>query len=509
MSSFKKILLLFICFLLNFSIISGAERVITAGSRSGPETLDPAEVWDNSATIYIANVFNRLVELEAGTMKIKPSLASKWESNEGGTVWTFHLRRGVEFHDGTAFDADAVVFTFERQLYGKYKYGEFVLFKEIFPFLKSVKKTGKYKVQFILKEPFFQFPATLSVDCTSIISPSSMKEQKEKFRFNPVGTGPYRIGEWKKGKRIVLESFNGYWKGKPRIDKYITIFEDNIDKLFEMFRDQRIDILMNFSISKMVIFKGYNWVASTYSPSLSTNYIAFNMKNKYLAKLRVRRALNYMWNKNILKLVYQNHVEPLCSLFPKGMSGYDCNFDRYPMSVEKAKVLLKKEGLHKGFKLKFLVDRDWDLLLRVVDLYSKNLKKVGIKIKVVSVSYEEYMSRVAKGEYDLTFSSWLSDYPDPFNIISPLVSEKLQKEGLANISSGNSSELTEMISKSRTIKDPADRDKFYIKLNEYVIDRALLIPLYQNINLLLYNKRIGKLRQDSFGKIDLFLLGKQ
>lgn len=509
MSSLKKYLLLILSFLMIFSIITGAERVVTAGTRDEPETLDPADSWDNSTSIYVANIFDRLVKLEPGTLKIKPSLALKWESNEEGTVWTFYLRRGVKFQDGTPFDADAVVFTFKRQLEEKYKYGEFILFKEIFPFLKDVRKLGKYKVQFILKEPFFPFPATLSVDCTSIISPSALKKMKGKFKLNPVGTGPYKVKEWKEGKKIVLESFKGYWKGRPGIDKYITFIEPSIDKLFTMFRDRKIDILMNYSISKLVIFKGYNWVASTYTPSLSTNFIAFNMNNEYLKKLGVRRALNYLWNKDILKLVYQNHVEPLCSLFPKGMSGFDCNLDKYPMSVEKARALLKKEGLDKGFELKVLMDRDWDLLLNVVNIYSRNLKKAGIKIKIVSVGYKDYLSKVSKGEYDLTFSSWLSDYPDPLNIIGPLLSEKLQKEGLPNISSGRSKELIEMINKSRTIKDPDERGKFYIKLNKFVIDRALLIPLYQDINFLLYNKRIGKLKQDILGKIDLFSLGKQ
>ncbi len=345
------------CLIVLIPAYANSEQIIRSGNWNGPATMDPAEAWQNISTFYIANIFDRLVDIDPDTLKLKPSLATGWESNKAGTIWKFHLRKGVRFHDGSEFDADAVVFTFRRQLENKYKYGEFVLFKEIFPLLESVSKTGKYEVKFVLKAPFFPFPATLSVDCASIISPAAMKEKKEKFKEAPVGTGPYRFAEWKKGKNLTLDANREYWKGKPATDKYISIIEPKTDKLFEMFRKQEIDILPNFSLSKMVVFKGYSWVGYAYSSSLSTSYIAFNMQNRYLKKLRVRQALNYLWNKDILKFVYQDHVEPLCSLFPKGMQGYDCDLDYYPLSVKKARKLLEKENLQKGFELKFLLDK--------------------------------------------------------------------------------------------------------------------------------------------------------
>jgi len=499
----------FVCSFMCLSMLINAENIVVGGNTAGPSTLDPAEAWDNTSTIYLSNIFNRLVELDRDSLKIKPSLASGWDSNSDGTVWVFRLRRGVKFHDGTPFDADAVVFTFKRQMEETYKYGEFVLFREIFSFLKSVEKIGKYKVRFILKKSFFLFPASLSAACASIISPSALKEKKEKFRYEPVGTGPYKMKEWKKGKKIVLESFDGYWKGKPGIDKYVAIIEPNMDKLFELFRKQKVDLLMSFSISRMVILKSYKWVGYDYSSSLSTNYIAFNMKNKYLKKLGIRKAINFLWNKDILKLVYQNHVEPMCSLFPKGMSGYDCNFDKYPMSIEKAAAILKKEGLNKGFELKFLVKRDSNLELPTAKKFAQNLKKVGIRIKIVNVGMDEYFLKISKGEYDLTFSSWIADYPDPYSIIQPLFSKEIQQKGVANFSSGNNRDIVEMIEKARTMRNSSERENLYTKLNKIVVERALFVPLYQDISLIIYNKRIGKVKQDKLGDIDLFRLGKQ
>jgi len=502
--------MLIICLLVLIPALVNSEQIIRSGIGYEPTTMDPAEAWDDTSTFYITNIFDRLVDIDHDTLKIRPSLATGWGSNKDGTIWKFRLRKGVRFHDGNKFDADAVVFSFRRQIENKYKYGEFVLFKEVFPFLKRVTKSGKYEVKFELNAPFFQFPATLSVDCASIISPEAMKRKKEKFREFPVGTGPYILLKWQKGKKVVLSANQDYWKGKPGIDQYISICEPKIDRLFEMFRKQQIDILTIFSLSKMIVLKAYPWVGYSYSPSLSTNYIAFNMKNRYLKKLRVRQALNYLWNKDILKLVYQEHVEPLCSLFPKGMKGYDCDLDNYPISVDKARKLLEKEGLRKGFGLTFVIRRSADLSLHLVDIYSRNLRKVGIRLKVESVSDDEYMSRIKRGEYDMTISSWIADYPDPFSIINPLFSERIQSEGFANFASGQGNEdLKKMIFESRKIKDPEKRDRFYIKLNNMVVKRALLIPLYQDINLVLYNKKIGRLNIDKFGKIYIFDIGKK
>lgn len=498
------------CLFFLISAFLGSEQKIRSGDRNEPETMDPAESWENISSFYIMNIFDRLVEIDPDTLKIKPSLSTGWESNKTGTVWIFRLRKGVKFHDGSEFNADAVVFSFRRQMENKFKYGEFVLFKLVFPFLKSVTKTGEYEVKFELSVPFFPFPSTLSVDCASIISPKAIKEKKDRFRESPVGSGPFCFSEWKKGKRITLTANKEYWRGKPVVDKYISFIEPKVDKLFEMFRKQKIEILTAFSLSKMVVFKGYSWVGYSYSPSLSTNYVAFNMKNRYLKRLRVRQAINYMWNRDILKLVYQNHVEPLCSLFPKGMQGYDCDLDNYPASIEKARKLLKKEGLEKGFELTFLLCRTDDLYLHLVNIFSRNLKKGGVKLKVDIVTREVYSDRISKGDFDMTISSWIADYPDPFSIINPLFSEKIQNEGFANFSTGDGNDdIKEMIVQARRIKNPGERDKYYIKLNNLVVERALFIPLYQDINLVLYNKKIGKLKLDRFGKIYIYNIGKK
>lgn len=131
-------------------------HTVRGGSWREPVSLDPARAWDDTSSFYIANIFDTLVRLDPRTLKIEPSLASRWETSKDGRDWTFHLRRNVRFHDGTPCSADAVVFSFQRQMDpdNPRREEEFPLFYEIFTFLKEVRKLDTYRVRFRLQNPF-------------------------------------------------------------------------------------------------------------------------------------------------------------------------------------------------------------------------------------------------------------------------------------------------------------------------------------------------------------------
>ncbi len=501
---------LFIIFLSGLVLYPGnTEKIIRTGTRAEPTTLDPAEAWDDSSAILIANIFDTLVVLNPKTLEIVPSLALSWKSENNGKVWIFKLREGIKFHDGTPFNADAVLFSFNRQMdkNSQFRYYDFPMFIEVFPFLKDVRKSDQYTVIFTLSESFYPFPSTLTVDCASIVSPEAVKKSKKTFRSNPVGTGAFKFSNWTKGKRIVLKANMEFWKGEPKIDKYITVVDPNFSNLLSMFMNQRIDILLSHSLSKMVSLKKLKWVSISLTPSLSTNFMALNLKNKYLKKIGVRKALNHLWNKKILKLVYQDFAKPLCTLIPEGISGHDCNLDKYPLSVKKARELLKNESLEKGFQLRLLILEDSQLELQMMKIFSRNLKKVKIELKIERVSSEEYDKRVSDGDYDLTIAGWMADYPDPDSILNPLFSKKLREQGMPNLSTGDTGKIIPMIDEARREKDKNKRQELYIKLNEHIVENALFLPLYQTFNIVIYNKRVGIIEKNPFGEIDLYKVG--
>jgi peptide/nickel transport system substrate-binding protein len=179
-------------FILAMAAPLAADRVVRSGSLAEPATIDPAQSWDDTSSFYVGNIFDTLVRLNPQTMNIEPLLAVSWETSQDGRTWTFNLRRGITFHDGTPFDADAVVFTFFRQMdpANPNRRDDFPLFAEIFTCLQTVRKTNSQQVQFVLTEPFFPFLAALSVECAAIVSPTAVNKYGAEFARHPVGTGP-------------------------------------------------------------------------------------------------------------------------------------------------------------------------------------------------------------------------------------------------------------------------------------------------------------------------------
>ncbi len=185
--------------------LAGA-RVLRSGSPREPGGIDPAQAWDDTSAFYVNNIFDTLVRFDPQSSKIVPSLAVSWETGRDGKTWTFQLRRGVRFHDGSSLDADAVVFTFFRQMdpANPNRQHDFPLFADIFAFLKTVRKLDADRVEFILSEPFFPFLAALTVECAAIVPPSAVKKAGMDFAHQPVGTGPFKLSSWQRNKRLVL-----------------------------------------------------------------------------------------------------------------------------------------------------------------------------------------------------------------------------------------------------------------------------------------------------------------
>jgi len=194
------------------------------GSSGDASRLDPADVTDGESIQRMDNIFEGLVEYKPGTTEVQPCLATSWEVSEDGLKFTFHLRKGVKFHDGTAFNADAVVFSFARQ-YDKdhpyHKYGEWAYWGWMFMDIKEVKKVDDYTVEIILKNRNASLLTSLAMFTVTIVSPiNAARYGADAFKY-PCGTGPFKFVEWVKDDHITLEANKDYWRESPYLDKLI------------------------------------------------------------------------------------------------------------------------------------------------------------------------------------------------------------------------------------------------------------------------------------------------
>ena len=203
--------------------------------------LDPALEEDGESFKVCDNIYDTLVQYKDGSTELEPALAESWESSEDGLIWTFHLRKGVKFHDGTPFNADAVLFSLNRQhveshpfhkVSGSYVYWVATGLAEK---VNKITAVDDFTVQISLKSAYAPFIYTIAITPFSIVSPTAVKKWGDLYFNYPVGTGPFKFSRWDKKDKIVLEANDDYWGGRPNLDRVIfRSIPDNAVRLIEL-----------------------------------------------------------------------------------------------------------------------------------------------------------------------------------------------------------------------------------------------------------------------------------
>lgn len=336
-------------------------------SEGSPEGFNP-QLFTSGTTYDASSVplYNRLVEFKIGTTEVIPGLAEKWEVSEDGKTYTFHLRKGVKWHDNKEFkptrelNADDVVFSFDRQKNaqnpyhkvsgGSYEYFEGMGLPEL---ISEVKKVDDNTVQFVLTRPEAPFLADLAMDFASILSKeyadAMMKAgTPEKLDLNPIGTGPFQLQQYQKDSRIRYKAFDGYWGTKPKIDTLVFSITPDASVRYAKLQKNECQVMPYPNPADIARMKQDKSINLMEMPGLNVGYLSYNVQKKPLDDVKVRQALTYAVNKDaIIKAVYQGAGVSAKNLIPPTMWGYNDDVQDYTYDPEKAKALLKEAGLEK------------------------------------------------------------------------------------------------------------------------------------------------------------------
>lgn len=332
--------------------------VLIIGQIAEPKSLDPSAVTAANDFRITVNMFDGLVGFRPGTLEVAPALAERWEVSEDGLRYTFHLRPGVQFHDATPCDAEAVRFTFERMLKDDHPYhntGPFPL-SFFFSAITGIETPDATTVVFTLTEPFAPLLSNLATPSGAIVSPTAVKQYGQDFGRHPVGTGAFRFKEWRANEAVILEANPDAWAGAPASQALVfrPITDENT-RVAEMLSGG-LDIMVEVPPVALGQFRNAQYqIAEKAGPHVW--FLILNAAEGIFADKRVRQAVNYAVDKdslvnNVLEGTAGVSAGPVPAAF--GWA-YNPDVAPYPHDPDKARALLKEAGIAPGTKLTFLV----------------------------------------------------------------------------------------------------------------------------------------------------------
>ena len=428
------------------------DQVLIFGSSGDAVRLDPADVTDGESIQRMDNIFEGLVEYKAGSTEIKPALATSWEMSANGIEIVFNLRRGVKFHDGTGFNADAVVFSFARQYDPDHpfnQYGEWAYWGYMFYDVDRMEKINDYTVKLVLKRPNASIMTSLAMFTTNIVSPANAEKWGEDMFKHPVGTGPFKFAEWVKDDHITLVANDNYWRERPKLDKVIfKVIPDPSARLlslevgevqgieypnpadFDRIRGNSDLVLMSepgMNVGYMAMNTGYGYKDANKNGKRDANEKLEKTPGYYkpLTNKKVRQAIQYAIDKQaIVDHIYKGTASVAKNGMPPFMLGFNDDIKDYPYDPEMSKKLLREAGYSDGFEVTLHVMPvsrpymfDPPAIGEAIQSY---LSAVGITVNFYQVDWGTYLQETESGMHQMCLLGWTGDNGDPDNFMNVL-----------------------------------------------------------------------------------------
>ena len=369
---------------------------ISVGLRLEPPHLDPTGGAAAAiGEVVYANVYEGLTRIDRAG-QVKPALAEKWDISADGKTYTFTLRKGVTFHDGSAFDAAAAKGALDRARAADSTNPQKGLFEPI----DSVEVVDPATLKVTLKRPTGLFLFNMGWPAAVIIAPSAVADAKTK----PVGTGPFRFDAWAKGASLTLVRNPTYWGTAPKLDKVTFKIIGDAAAAFAAVMSGDLDAYPLYPAPEQLDqFRADPRFKVVVGNTEGETILAMNNGRKPLDDVRVRRAINHAVDrKAIIDGAMFGGAKPIGSHFPPTSAGYVDLTGLYPFDPAKAQALLKEAGVAPGTKLRLVLPPP-DYARRSGEIIASQLKKVGLEAEIVPMEWAQWLSDVFKQRnYDMT-----------------------------------------------------------------------------------------------------------
>lgn len=470
-----------------------------------PETLDPYNTNTTLTTAVTKSFYEGLFGFDKD-LKVQPVLAESYTVSDDGLVYTFKLREGVKFHDGTDFNSEAVKVTLERVMNPENKLLRYNQFNRI----AKVEATGPYEVKVTLKEPFSPFINTLAHASAAIISPAALAKYGNKdIALHPVGTGPFVFEEWKQTDHIKGKKFDGYWKkGYPKVDSIIWKPVPENNTRAAMLQTGEADFAYTLPYEQAKALEANDKLNVTVAPSIILRYVSFNMLQKPFDDIRVRQAINYAINKEALaKVAFNGFAAPAQGFVPEGVA-FAYKMDSWPYDPAKARELLKEAGFPNGFESTLWSGYNTTTAQKTIQFLQQQLAQVGIKVQIQALEPGQRTELVnawpdpKTAKVRMYYIGWSSSTGETDWALRPLLSTEAWPPGLNNTAYYSNKTVDELLAKAlRTVKDDEKAD-LYKQAQEQIGKDMPWAPLVTEKILYATSKRLSGVYVQPDGNIN-------
>jgi dipeptide transport system substrate-binding protein len=468
-------------------------------SEASPAGFDSAQYTSATDNDASEPIYNRLTEFKQGDTSVVPGLATSWDVSPDGLVYTFHLREGVKFHSNKNFkpsrdfNADDVLFTFNRMLKADHPFR--IAYPTEFPYftgmglnkkIKSVEKTDPLTVVFTLNTVDAAFVQNIAMNFAGILSAEYAEQlmasgDVRDINQQPIGTGPFVFQRYQKDSQIRYKGNKEYWDpSRVKIDQLIFAINTDASVRMQKLRKNECQVTLNPRPADLEALKADKQLKVMERPGFNLGYISYNVRHEPLGNLQVRQALDMAVNKPaIINAVYQGAGQLAVNAMPPTQWSYDETIKDAAYNPEKAKELLRAAGVKEGTELTLWampVQRPYNPNAKLMaEMLQSDWAKVGIKVKIVSYEWGEYLKRTKNGEHDISLIGWTGDNGDPDNWLGTLYS--CAAIGGNNYSMWCDEKYDQLIKAAIATTDRGQRTDLYKQAQQYLKQQVPITPI--------------------------------
>ncbi len=454
-----------------------------------PKTMNPHGYNSDANLSYMANFFDGLLQRHAPDGKLAPALATKWNRIDALT-WKFELRKGVKFHNGNAFNADDVKFTFERM-----KDPNFSKFVNIANSIDSIETPDEYTVIFKTGKPIPWFAETMHQNFI-VDKESSVNRDSGDYNTKAMGTGAYKFTEWVKGSYIRMEANMDYWEGAPLFKKVeIKPITEDATR-FAAIAARQADILSGVPVPMIDRIKKTPSIELVSRPARRCIYMGIgNKAGTPFADVRVRKALAMAINEDeIIKTVMRGQATPAAQVPDTATIGYDPSLKRLAYDPSGAKALLKEAGFPNGFDITIAGPNDRyindDQICQAV---AKYLAKIGLKVTLDVKPKSIFFDELTEYKHMFYLIGWMDGSYDFGRSAQMLLHSVNSEKGMGTYNGAmyTNAGLDKQIIDSASILDRAKREKALQTVNKESVHDVAWIPLHYQQDIYAIQKGSG------------------